>query len=542
MKFLSTLVALFCCQCLYSQFYDNHIFTKGDSLRGALRPERTCYDVKHYHLNLSFDFADKSISGYNDIHFLAKNNFRRFQIDLFENMQIDSITHGGFQLEYKRVHNAVFVKTRYEIAAEHNEVVRVYYHGKPTEARNAPWDGGFVWKRDDKGNDWVSVACEGTGASLWWPNKDHLGDEPESMKISLTVPNGYDAISNGREAGQVKNGAMTTWNWEVTYPINNYNVSFYIGKYAKIEDQYNDMDLTYYVLEKNKKKAKKHFEQSKKMLECFEHYFGPYPFKNDGYKLVESPYWGMEHQSAVAYGHNYSNNAFGFDFILVHESGHEWWGNNVSMADHADLWIHEAFTTYSELLYVEYFSGYDASVKYLQSIKKKIKNVDPMHGPYNVNFNEYQTADMYYKGAAMLHQLRLILANDQLWFSILKGIQREYAYQNITTTSLINYINRRTGLKLDYFFRQYIDSETIPVLQYGISKKKEGTWLHYRYVANQPSFKAPVLMSFDGENYSWLSPRTSWQKMKLEEVDYKNLTFNTKEFLVDFVEIKSISE
>lgn len=542
MKLLSTLVALFCCQCLYSQFYDSHSFTKEDSLRGALRPERTCYDVKHYHLNLSFDFSDKSISGYNEIHFLAKSNFRRFQIDLFENMVIDSIVHGGFQLEYERVHNAVFAKTRYEIAANHNEVVRVYYHGRPTVAKNAPWDGGFVWKKDNKGNEWISVACEGTGASLWWPNKDHLGDEPESMKISLTVPNGYDAISNGRNTGQEKEGNLSTWHWEVSYPINNYNVSFYIGKYAKIEDKYNDIDLTYYVLEKNKKKAKKHFEQSKKMLECFEHYFGPYPFKNDGYKLVESPYWGMEHQSAVAYGHNYTNNAFGFDFILVHESGHEWWGNNVSMADHADLWIHEAFTTYSEMLYVEYFSGYDASVKYLQGIRKKIKNVDAMHGPYDVNFNEYQTADMYYKGAAMLHQLRLILANDELWFSILKGIQREYAYRNITATDLINYINRRSGLKLDYYFRQYIDAESIPVLQYGILKKEEGTWLHYRYIADQVSFKAPILMSFDGENYSWLSPDTSWKKMKLEDVDYKKLEFNTKEFLVDFVEIKSISE
>lgn len=537
MKTFSFLAALFCCQCLYGQFYNDYTFTREDSLRGALRIERTCYDVQHYDLNLTFNFEEQSIAGYNDIHLLARHSFRWFQIDLFENMVIDSIVHGGYQLEYKREHQAVFVKTRYEIAGQHNEVIRVYYHGKPQIAKNAPWDGGFVWKKDSKGNTWAGVACEGTGASLWWPNKDHLADEPKSMNINLTVPKGFQAIANGRASGIEKNGDMTTYKWKVSYPINNYNVSFYIGKYAKIEDQYGDLDLTYYVLEKNKKKAKKHFEQSKKMLECFEHYFGTYPFKNDGYKLVESPYWGMEHQSAIAYGHDYTNNAFGFDFILVHESGHEWWGNHVSMADHADLWIHEAFTTYSEMLYVEYFQGYDASVEYLKSITKKIQNIDAMHGPYNVNFNDYKSADMYYKGAAMLHQLRLILANDDLWFNILKGIQTQFGGQNISSSQLINYINQRAGLDLTSFFHQYINHESLPELQYGLMTKDDKTWLYYRYSAVEPDFSAPILMSVNGKPTKWLSPTLQWTKMKLIGNKDKNISFNTDEFLIKLREV-----
>lgn len=537
MKTFSLLVALLSCQCLYAQFYHNHSFSREDSLRGALREERTCYDVKHYDLNLTFNFEERSISGYNDIHLLVRKNFTRFQIDLFENMVIDSIVHGGHQLEYEREHNAVFVTTRYEVVADHNEIVRVYYHGSPQIAKNAPWDGGFVWKKDGKGNTWAGVACEGTGASLWWPNKDHLGDEPESMDINLTVPKGYQAIANGRESGIETKGDLSTYKWKVSYPINNYNVSFYIGKYVKIEDQYGDLDLTYYVLAQNKKKATKHFEQSKKMLECFQHYFGPYPFKRDGYKLVESPYWGMEHQSAVAYGHDYTNNAFGFDFILVHESGHEWWGNHVSMSDHADLWIHEAFTTYSEMLYVEYFQGYEASVEYLKTITPKIKNVDAMHGPYHVNYNEYESADMYYKGAAMLHQFRLILSDDELWFSIVKGIQKQFAHQNITTTQLINYINKRTAVDYSYFFKQYIDYESLPELQYGVRKEGSKSFLYYRYSAAEESFKAPILMSVNGNPYKWLSPTTNWQRRKLIGPKKKEFTFNTDEFLVTTREV-----
>ena len=541
MKLKSLFCLLILSGSLHAQYYDDYTFTRADSLRGALRPERTCFDVTKYELNLEFDMEGKRIKGYNDIHFKVVKNFRRLQLDLFENMSIDSIVHGGFSLDFEREGDAIFIETRYEVAAGHNEVIRVYYHGQPTIAKNAPWDGGFVWTKDAKGNPWASVACEGDGASLWWPNKDHLGDEPDSMRINLTVPKALQAISNGRLHKVIKKGEQSEYRWKVSYPINNYNVSFYIGQFALIKDQYKDLDLSYYVLKENKKKAKKHFMQTSKMLEAFEHYFGEYPFKNDGYKLVDAPYWGMEHQSGIAYGHDYTNNEFGFDFIIVHESGHEWWGNHVSMADHADLWIHEAFTTYSELLYVEYFMGYDRAVEYLQTIKRKIRNNKPFHGPYNVNFSDYGSADMYYKGAAMLHQFRLMLANDDLWFSILKGLQREYAYRNITTTELINFINQKTGTDFSSYFAQYIDTEKLPVLEYGILENDDKLWLHYRYRSEIKNYKGAVLYKINDGEYQWLSPSRTWQKIKLDPLTFKEITFKEDEFLVDFKKLKSIA-
>jgi aminopeptidase N len=532
---LAFVAFILCSYSLYSQDFNYPAFSKCDSLRGALRPERNCYDVKSYDLNIEFDFNKKSIKGYNDIFFRVEKNFRLMQIDLFKEMQIDSITHGGFKCEYKRECNAVFVELRYEVAFEHHETVRVYYHGTPTEAIRPPWNGGFVWD-ENKGKDFVSVACEGYGASSWWPCKDHLSDEPDSMKISLTVPKEYTAVANGRLISESTSNNLSTYNWKVTYPINTYNVTFYIGDFARIDDKYNDIDLTYYVLSNNKRKAKKHFAQEvPKMFEAFEHYFGPYPFKDDSYKLVEAPYWGMEHQSAIAYGNGYKKNAWGFDYILVHESGHEWWGNNVSCTDHADLWLHEAFCTYSEALYMEYFKGKDAAVKYLNMQKRDIANNQPMRGPFDVNYDDFGSADMYYKGANMLHTLRTLIEDDDLWFSILKGIQKKYAYQTVSSTEIINYIGQRTGKNFHDFFEQYLSYAEPPTLEYtkSVNEKNGKVTVYYRYTTKLEAFDMPIRYTV-GDRYKWLFPTHSWKELELSAEEYKAFAFDEKNFMVYF--------
>lgn len=539
MKKIVILLLMFSSINAMSQGYTGLTFSKADSLRGALRPARTCYDVSFYHLQLAFDLERKSIKGLCEMQVVVKVPFRTFQIDLFENMTIDSITHGGYQLEFKRTHNAVFAHTRYEVAANHIETIKIYYHGEPQVAKTPPWDGGFVWKEDTKGNHWASVACEGTGASCWWPNKDHLSDEPDSMRISLTVPKPYQAISNGRLESVKKLSGKTQWNWFVSNPINNYNVTFYIGKFAHIHDEHNGLDLDYYVLKKNKKTAQEHFAQVKTMMDVFEKYFGPYPFKEDGYKLVESPYWGMEHQSAVAYGNGYKNNPWGFDFIIVHESGHEWWGNSLSMQDHADMWIHEAFTTYSELLYVEHTKGYEASIEYLTEKRAEIVNNAPIRGPYDVNFQDYGSADMYYKGAAMLHTLRILISNDDLWFSILKGLQKKYYHQTVNANQIIGYIGQRVGKNFSKFFTQYLDYTEIPTLEYIVEKKPSGGVIHYRYTHPKTGYAMPVRYFLEGERAFWIQPIWSWKTVKLTTDELEAFRFDGQNLLVNFVEVQS---
>lgn len=512
-------------------------FSRSDSLRGALRPERTCYDVKSYNLNLSFDFENESIKGYNDIFFEVKNSFRVFQIDLFENLIIDSITHGGFKCSYKREFNAVFVELRYEVSGEHHETVRVYYHGSPIKAKRPPWDGGFCWSTMSKNEKLVSVACEGLGASSWWPNKDHLSDEPDSMNISLTVPKPYMAVSNGILKSTKINDKTNTYNWHVSYPINNYNVTFYLGNFYHFSDKYKDLELDFYVDPFEKKKAKKHFpEQVEKMLVAFEHYFGPYPFKNDGYKLVSAPYWGMEHQSAIAYGHNFTNNKYGFDYIIVHESGHEWWGNNVGAKDHADLWLHEAFCTYSEALYVEYYLGKEMAIEYVNEQKQKITNEKPIAGLYNVNYNDFGGADMYYKGTNVLHTLRTLLEDDDLWFSILKGIQKKYAYQTVTSTEIINYINQRTAKDFTDFFNQYLNYANPPQLEYVIErrKNKNKAIIHYKYTTELKEFDMPIRYSFGNEKYFWLYPKSDWKQLELSLDLLEKFELDTENFMIYF--------
>ena len=449
-------------------------FSRSDSLRGFLFEERSCYDVHYYHLKLSVDPKNQFISGYNEIHFKAVRDFDKIQIDLFENMTIKAIVFEKREMTYSRELNAVFVEFDTLIRANQNGFIRVYYEGQPKVAIKPPWDGGFSWEKDKDGNDWIGVSCQGLGASSWWPNKDHQSDEPDSMLISCQVPAGLGCVANGnlrfhdlRKSTKLYN----TFHWFVSYPINNYDVSINIGNYTHFSDSYvnNDdtLSLDYYVLPYNLEKAKEQFKQVKPMLSCFENYFGPYPFWKDGFAMVETPYLGMEHQSAIAYGNKYLQGYLGntkftagyeFDYIIIHEAGHEWWGNSITANDIADMWIQEGFCTYSEALYVECMFGYDGMIKYVKNQMSSVRNHKPIVGIPNVH--KKGSSDMYAKGSAILHTIRSLIDNDSLWFDLLKSMANEFKYQTVDGRDILNFINKKSGYDFDNFYEQYLYTHT----------------------------------------------------------------------------------
>ncbi len=506
-------------------------YTRADSLRGCLTPLRDAFDVTYYDLHLKIDIDSQFISGYNDIRFKALRSFSEMQLDLFENMNIDSVVFANASIKYKREGNAFFVNLPVTVHQGDIKILRVYYSGKPIAAKYPPWDGGFVWRKDNQGKPWVGVACEGIGASLWWPCKDHLSDEPDSMHIRIAVPDGLQNISNGRLQQTVKQqDGYTRWDWFVSYPINNYNVTVNIADYAHFSDIHiheNDtLTLDYYVLPQNLEKAKVHFQQVKPMMKAFEYYFGKYPFYRDGYKLIETPYLGMEHQTAIAYGNKYQPGYLGrhlpgidFDYIIIHETGHEWWGNNVSMKDIADMWIHEGFCTYAEVLYVEFIHGKEDALRYVNSKRSGVKNKEPIIGDYEVN--QEGSGDMYNKGALMLHTLRSWMNNDALFLSIIKGIQEEFAYETVTTRQIEGYMETKAGLNLKPFFNQYLRKAELPVLEYSISGKKKNATLTYQWNAVK-DFDMAIRIYANGMMH-WISPKEAQaQQFSLGKLNKKN--------------------
>jgi aminopeptidase N len=490
-------------------------------------PERRCYDLTYYHLDVRIDPSDSSVHGYNDITFTVVEPFRRMQLDLFRNMTIDTITlDGGTPLRYVRELDAFFVETPELLKRGEGHTLRVYYSGKPQVAKRPPWSGGFTWERDAHGNPWVAVTCQGTGASLWWPNKDQQADEPDSMLISVTVPPGLEDISNGRlRAKALLADGWTRYHWFVSYPINNYCVTVNIGKYAHFSDFFvgpDTLTLDYFVLPENLEKAKAHFGQVKGMMGCFSRYFGPYPFYRDGYKLVECPHTGMEHQSAVAYGNRYLGGYGGrapaevglkFDFIIIHESAHEWWGNSVTAKDVADMWIHESFGAYAEALYVECLYGYAEALKYINGKKPGVGNSSPIIGVYNVH--RPGSGDMYNKGQLVLNTFRSVLDSDSLWFATLRGIAESFRYQTVTADDIFTYIARSTGKDYQYFFDQYLKYPKIPVLEVSIVKKGIDTRARYRWLADVKGFRMPVRVTMGRGIWGWIHPTTEWQTVSV---------------------------
>tara|TARA_B100001142_G_C14332687_1_gene654745 strand:+ start:684 stop:2321 length:1638 start_codon:yes stop_codon:yes gene_type:complete len=539
-----SLIVLFCLPS-YSQ-----IFSRKDSLRGNLSDIRACYDVSYYYLNISVDPDKKFIEGYTEIFFTAEYSFTMFQIDLFENMNISLIEFEGSEIDFKREFDAVYVYFDRLIHEGEQSNIIVHFNGNPREAVNPPWDGGFSWEKDKNGRHWVGVSCQGLGASSWWPNKDHQSDEPDSMLITCSVPSDLICISNGNlrlnKEKQNENN-ISTYSWFVSYPINNYDVSINIGDYVHFSDTYisgfDSLDLSYYVLSYNLDKAKTHFNQVKPMLECFERYFGKYPFWNDGYALIETPYLGMEHQSGIAYGNNYLPGYNGnidfisglnFDYIIIHETGHEWWGNSITTNDIADMWVQEGFCTYSEVLYVECRYGYKTMLEYVSNQRKNIRNDKPIIGPYNVN--KEGSVDMYQKASLMLHTLRSVINNDVLWFDILLDITAKFKFKTIDGSVILEYINSRTKRDYSIFFNQYLKNTFIPEFQYKLIKQGREVTLVYRWEAID-GFDMPILIKTTN-NSIWINPSSDWKELTLGVIDEDDFRVKQELFLVDVKKIK----
>jgi aminopeptidase N len=513
-------------------------FTRKDSLQGGLRPERTCFDVMRYDLNIKINIEDKSIVGYNDISFKVIENTSKIQIDLFQNMQVDSILYNTKKLEYKRDNNAVFIDFPEKLTIGNEAKIRFYYSGKPIIARRAPWDGGFVFTKDKQGKPWVGVACQGTGASLWYPVKDSQSDEPDNgATIKVAVPNGLINVSNGKLIGSedLKNG-YTRWDWEVKNPINTYDITVNIADYAHIKDNLNGLDINYYVLKENEEKAKVHFEEVKPMLTCFQSKFGSYPFIEDGYKLVETPYLGMEHQSAVAYGNKFKKGYMGsdlsgtgigllFDYITIHESGHEWFGNSITSKDIADMWIHEGFTQYTEVVFIECQFGYEKAMKYCEGLQRNVMNDEPIIGNYGVN-NE-GSGDMYPKGALMLNTLRHVINNDELWWKLILKYSETFRHKIIDTEAVIAFFNQESAMNLTPIFNQYLRYTTIPKLELKWNKKK----LVYKWTTDVTDFNMPIDIKVKGKEIR-LNPTNNWRKIKLKNKSLAEIEVLKREFFV----------
>ena len=521
-------------------------FTQKDTLRGTLSKERTWFEVNYYHLNLEVDPVSKSIAGFNDIAFTVLKSSNVLQLDLFENMLIDSVIYKGLSCDVSRTFDTFFVDLPYDLNVGSYELLRVYYHGTPIEAKRAPWDGGFVWKKDESGLPWIGVACQGMGASAWWPCKDHLSDEPDSMRITCSVPKEIQFVGNGNLESEFIKEDKRVSTWKVSYPINTYNVTLNIADYSHLSDVYiinaDTLALDYYVLKGNEQKAEQQFQQVKPMLSIYEELFGAYPFWNDGYALVETPYLGMEHQSAIAYGNKYKPGYLGrypgemdFDFIVIHESGHEYWGNSVSMNDLADMWIHESFCTYTEALYVEKLYGYESMLEYLLYQKDFIDGGSPILGRRDVNHQGNHT-DMYYKGSWMLHSIRNTINNDSLWFSIIKGVAQEFAIRNCDGEEIIDYICDKSGVDLRTVFNQYLAYAEVPVLKYEFKKKRGDLLLYYKWETADSDFDMPIDLSVGNTEKFRIFPNSKYQVLDLGNTNKKSVKFSEELFLFEKIE------
>ncbi|MBQ0908755.1 M1 family metallopeptidase [Flavobacterium sp. F-328] len=505
-------------------------FSHQDSLRGSITKERAWWDLKKYHLDIKVNPLDSTISGSNTITYQVLENEKKMQIDLQQPMQISKVIQNGKQVSFQRDGNVFYLNLTEAQTKGSIQQVQIFYNGKPKVAVNPPWDGGITWKKDANGKFFIASSCQGLGASVWWPNKDHMYDEVENMLISVNVPSSLTNVSNGRlqSIKKLKDGT-STFTWYVANPINNYGVNINIGDYVSFSEKYKgekgNLDCTYYVLRDNLAKAKKQFKDVPKMLKAFEHWFGPYPFYEDSYKLVEAPYLGMEHQSSVTYGNGYQNGYRGrdlsgtgwglkFDFIIIHESGHEWFANNITYKDIADMWIHESFTNYSESLFLEYYYGKEAGYTYVRGLRNIIENDKPIIGKYDVN-NE-GSGDMYPKGANMLHTIRQLVNNDKKWRQILRGLNSTFYHQTVTTKQIEDYLCKQTGIDLSMIFNQYLRDVRVPKLEYSVKNKQ----LLYRWTNTVQGFNMPLKITLNGKD-ELLQPENQWKTIPLSNNELK---------------------
>ena len=507
------------------------VFTHADTVRGSITPERAWWDVLRYDIRIRPDYEKKFIRGANSIRFVVLQPGQTMQIDLQQPMQLLSVTWRKIALKFKREGNAFYIRFPKALRQGEQETLDLRFEGYPRVAVRPPWDGGWIFTKDKLGRPWMSVACQGLGASVWYPCKDHQSDEPDSgASLSITVPDTLVAVGNGRLKKKRANGDGTvTYTWAVVNPINNYDIIPYIGKYASWHEDYagekGRLDCDYWVLDYDLAKARGQFKQVDTMLRCFEYWMGPYPFYEDGYKLVEAPHLGMEHQSAVAYGNGFGNGYLGrsyygsswglkWDFIIVHESGHEWFGNNITAKDISDMWIHEGFTTYSEVLYTTCLFGVEAGNDYAVSIRGHISNDKPAIGPYGVN--EEGSSDMYFKGAVMLHMIRLIIGDDSIFRGILRGLTTDFYHRTVTTQQIEEYISRYAHKDLSKIFDQYLRTIKVPVLEYRMENQAGADkGLTYRWTNCVKGFDMPLKVSAEGKPEEWIRPTEDWQRLQM---------------------------
>ncbi len=512
------------------------VYTEDDYIRGSITKERAWWDVQHYNLKFKIFPNKKFISGSNTITYTVLSSKDRMQIDLQPPMQITKIKQNQTLLQFSRKGNTYYIDFNKKQKKGTTQEITIYFEGNPPISEQPPWDAGFTWKKDILNNHFIATSCQGEGASVWWPCKDHMYDEPEKgATISLTIPKDLIGVSNGRlTAIDTLNSFSKTFVWNVTNPINNYGINANIGKYVLFSETYNGekgaLDCQYYVLEENLEKAKKQFKQVQKVLKAFEHWFGPYPFYEDSYKLVEVPYLGMEHQSSVTYGnqfkngylgHDLSNTGWGlkFDYIIVHETGHEWFANNITYKDIADMWVHESFTTYSEALYLEYYFGKKAANEYVIGLRKNIKNEEPIIGTYHVN--EQGSTDIYYKGANIIHTLRQVIDNDDKFRAILRGLNQEFYHQTVTTKQIEKYISKKSNINFSSFFDVYLRTSKVPILEYKI--KENG--IKYRWKNSENNLKVPIKVYYN-QTEKWIKPSILWKTLKIENTDSFSLNTN----------------
>jgi aminopeptidase N len=519
-------------------------YTNEDTLRGSLNPNRNWWDVLRYDITVKPDFDKKEIEGKTMISFKTNvTGNKKIQIDLQEPLIIDSAFFNYQKIAFEKMGQNTWLASLMDIEAKQYmdkresgkgwttrwQELTIYYHGKPREAKTPPWDGGWIWKKDKNGNPWMSVAVQGLGASAWYPCKDYQGDEPDNgASLTIIVPDTLVAVANGRLTKQqtTNNKEQTSYTWEVKNPINNYCIVPYIGKYVNFTDtlmgEKGKLDLSYWVLDYNLHKAKEQFKQVKPMLRAFEYWFGPYPFYEDSYKLVDAPHLGMEHQSAVAYGNQYKNGYLGsdrsgktgwglkWDFIIIHESGHEWFANNITTNDIADMWVHEAFTTYSETLFTEYYYGLQAGNEYNYGQRKNIRNDAPIIGPYGVN--KEGSGDMYDKGSNMIHSIRHAMNDDKKFRQILRGLNKTFYHKTVNTKDVEEYINKQAGFNFQKVFDQYLRTTQVPVLEYYFTDA--GKTFHFRYTNCISGFNLPLVLPMANKTWS-IKPTEQWQTMVL---------------------------
>ena len=503
--------------------------TKQEKLRGSITKERAWWDLIHYTLEVKVDDVKRYISGSNIVRYKVLKKHQVLQIDLQSPLKITKVVQNNNQLKFKTNGNAHFITLSEDQVIGKTYEIKIFYQGIPTVSLNPPWTGGFTWAKDKNGNSFIATSNQGIGASIWWPCKDHMYDEPDEGAIMIiTPPKGLMDVSNGRLKKVVKNSDETkTYFWEVVNPINNYGININIGDYVHFSEKYNglngELDCDYYVISYNLDKAKEQFKQASMTLEAFEHWFGAYPFYEDGYKLVEVPYLGMEHQSSVTYGNNYKNGYRGrdlsgtgwglkFDFIIVHESGHEWFANNITYKDVADMWIHESFTSYSEALYLDYHFGTEAGNQYIIGTRKIIKNDKPIIGIYNAN--REGSGDMYPKGANMIHTIRQVINDDEKFREILIGLNVEFYHQTVITQEIEDFINTKSGIDFSTLFDQYLRTIKIPVLEY----QRNRSIIKYRFRNTIKGFDLPVKVLVNDEE-RWIHPTNKWKEFETGSAD-----------------------